>query len=63
MAGKSKIEAMPNRKLNERGRSLGDGLVSVAGVSMMVLFSVEPVPTREEFNRNESLGTVPGPRC
>jgi hypothetical protein len=54
---------MAKRKLNERDRSLGDGFVCVAGVSIMVLFSIEPVPTREEFNRNESLGTVPGPRC
>ena len=61
MAGKSKITAAVKRKSNERECLLGNGFVGVPTFSMMVLISIKPVPAREEFNRDQSLGAVPRP--
>ena len=60
MAGNSKIMAAAKRKSNERECWLGVGSTGVSTISMTVITSIRAVPSREEFNREESFGTVPG---
>jgi hypothetical protein len=60
MAGKSKITPAAKRRSNERECLLGNGFVGVPTFSTIVITSIKPVPTREEFNCESSLGAAPG---
>jgi len=50
MAGKSKITPAAKRRSNERECSFGEGFVGVPTFFAMVITSIKPVPTSEEFN-------------
>src|ERR1700676_1404705 len=59
MAGKRKITPAAKRRWNQRECSRGDGFGGVPTFSTMVVTSIRPVPTREEFNC-EYCGTCQG---
>src|SRR5580692_3687381 len=52
MAGKSKITPAIRRRSNECDCLPGDGFVGVPTLSKILITSIRPVPTLEEFNRD-----------